>query len=418
MEAIKGKPGSIAALDIGSSKVSCFIGQQHDDGSIEILGVGHQLAKGIKAGQVTDVGEAVESIVAAVHAAERMAEENIEHVFVCVNGAHVQSRSVSVELGIASEGVSDQDIVDLINEGCDSIASEEHSILHCFPLQYYVDDSKGLRDPRGMLGEFVGAELHILTAKQSVLTNLAQCLGRCHLNVAGYVVAPHAAALACLEKDEREMGVTLIDMGGGLTSICVFVDGRNIFSDTIAIGGKHVTSDIAHGLSTSQQNAERIKTLHGSAYGDAKDDEVMIDVPQLGDDDDDSDPTQLPRSALVGIIRPRMEELFEMVRGRLEAAGVDNAAGRRCVLTGGASQLRGAGELASKLLNKQIRKAKPRAIQGLPDAVSGPAFSVVSGLMVFTAEHNWEDELMAEARSGGSLKRMKEFVKRWLKANF
>lgn len=418
IEAIKGKPGSVAVLDIGSSKVACFIGQLHDENEIEILGVGHQLANGIKAGLITDVGEVVDSIAAAVDAAEQMAEETIENVLVSINGTHLQSRNISVELEIASEGVSDQDIVDLVHEGCDSIANEERSLLHCFPLQYYVDDSKGLHDPRDMVGEVVGAELHILTAKKSVLTNLSQCLAKCHLNVSGYTVASHAAALSCLEKDERELGVTLIDMGGGVTTVSVFLEGRNIFSDVIPIGGKHVTSDIAQGLSTSLHHAERIKTLHGSAIGSPKDDEVMIDVPQLGESADEDEPMQMQRSALVGVIRPRMEELFEMIRGRLEEAGVDSVAGRRCVLTGGASQMLGAPEVATKLLNKQVRKARPRAISGLPDAVGGPAFSVVSGLMLFTTEHTWEDALMAEAQSGGSLRQLKNKMTRWLRDNF
>lgn len=418
IEAIKGKPGSIAVLDIGSSKVACFIGQLHDNNEIEILGVGHQLAKGIKAGLINDVGEAVESIVAAVDAAEHMAEERIEQVLVSINGTHLTSRSVSVELEIAAEGVSDQDIVDLMHEGCNSIAEDDLAQLHCFPLQYYVDDSKGLHDPRGMLGDVVGAELHILSAKQSVMTNMRQCLAKCQLDVAGFTVASHAAALSCLEKDERELGVTLIDMGGGVTTISVFLEGRNIFSDVIPIGGKHVTSDIAQGLSTTLQNAERIKTLHGSAIGSPKDDEVMIDVPQLGEEENDDEPTQMPRAALVGVIRPRIEELFEMVRGRLEEAGVDSVAGRRCVLTGGASQLLGAPEIAGKLLNKQVRKARPRAISGLPDAVSGPAFSVVSGLMLFPTEHTWEDALLSDAQSGGSIKQLKNKMMRWLRENF
>ncbi len=408
--------GLITALDIGSTKIACLIARRNEEGELAVIGVGHQLARGIKSGVITDVGEACTSITAAVHAAEQMAGETIEDAIITVNGTHIKSARVTVELEVTADGVSDQDIADIIQEGCSSLHSEQARVLHCFPAHYTLDAAKGLRDPRGMIGNKLGAELQIVTANESYLKNLSQCIARAHLNIADHVMAPHASALSVLEKDEMDLGVTLIDMGGGVTSFSVFVGGRNIYSDSIPIGGNHVTSDIAQGLSTSLHSAERLKTLHGSATASAKDAEVMIDVPQLGEREDEDEPTTMPRAMLVGVIRPRMEEIFEMIRSKLEASGVAKAAGRKCVLTGGASQLLGVGDLATRMLSKHVRKGKPFAIAGMAEAVSGPAFASVIGVLQYATIQSWEEEILNADTSRRAW--MFERVIGWLKENF
>lgn len=416
-EAIRGRTGSLAVLDIGTTKVTCFIGSATPQGELTVKGVGHQLSKGMKSGVIVDSGEVQTSIVAAVHAAEQMAGETIENVMVSVNGTNLKSRSVSVELEVVGDGVRDEDIVDLIQEGCHSLEDTDHQIVHAFPIQYYLDQSRGLTDPRGMLGSLLGTELNIITARDTYIRNLVHCVAKCHLNVDGYVLAPHASALATLSEDEMELGVTVIDMGGGVTSIAVFCNGKNIYSDAIPIGGHHVTKDIAHGLSTSLAQAERLKTIHGSAVGSVKDSDVMIEVPLLGEDEDEDEANLMPRSMLVGVVRPRMEELFEMVRSRLEAAGVDKAAGRRCVITGGASQMLGVGDLSARILSKQVRKGKPHAIAGLADMASGPAYATAIGMMHFLTERHWEDALLRGDQPSSGFSRMSEKMLRWFKAN-
>lgn len=416
-EAIRGKSGSIAVLDIGTTKVTCFVGQRAASGELVVHGVGHQLARGVKSGVIIDSGEAQTSIVAAVHAAEQMAGSTIENVVVNVNGTALKSRSVTVELEVLDSGVRDEDVVDLIEEGCRSLEDGENDIVHAFAVQYYLDQSKGLTDPRGMLGELLGAELNVITARSTYLKNLVHCIGRCHLNVDGYVMAPHASALATLTEDEMELGATVIDMGGGTTGIAVFAGGKNIFSDVIPIGGGHVTKDIAQGLSTSLTSAERLKTIHGSAIGSVKDSDVMIDVPLLGEDDDEDEVNRMPRAMLVGVVRPRMEELFELVRGRLEAAGVDKVAGRRCVITGGGSQLLGVGDLAARILSKQVRKGKPHAIEGLADMASGPAYASALGMMRYLAQPDWEELLLHGPQPRSGLSRASEKLLRWFKAS-
>lgn len=410
------RSGTIAAIDIGTTKVACLIAKHMDDGTLAVTGIGHQLSRGIKSGVITDIGEAGTSITAAVHAAEQMAGETIENIIVSVNGTNLKSRNVSVELDVMADGVSDQDIADIIHEGCASLQSDDTSIVHCFPAHYQLDGARGLKDPRGMIGKKLGAELQIITAKEPYVRNLSQCLARAHLNVSEYVMESHASAMSVLEEDEMNLGVTLIDMGGGVTSFSVFVGGRNIYSDSIPVGGNHVTNDIAQGLSTSLHHAERLKTLHGSAINSVKDSEVMIDVPQLGERDEEDEPTTMPRAMLVGVIRPRMEEIFELIRSKLEASGVDKIAGRRCVLTGGASQMLGVGDLAARMLGKQVRKGKPNPLPGLAEAVSGPAFSGVIGMLNYVHHRSWEEQILNAEQSRSRF--LPERILNWFRENF
>ncbi len=411
---IKKFTGSIAALDIGSTKVACFIARLQPDGAIRITGIGHQLSKGIRSGHIVDIVEAETSVIAAVHAAEQMADETIENVVVNLAGAGLTSRSVTVELTVSGGSVTERDLADILVEGRASVESDDVEIIHCFPVQYTLDDVKNIRDPRSMVGEKLGADLHIITAPATMIRNITNCLAHCHLNAADFVASPHVSALACLEPDEMELGVTLVDMGGGVTSVAVFAGGKNLFTDVVPIGGMHVTSDLAKGLSTSIAHAERLKTLHGSAVPTSSDHQAMIDVPQLGEEDSGDGGNLMPRSMLVGIIRPRLEEIFEMIRSKIEVAGMDAIAGRRVVLTGGASQLLGMRELATRVLGKQIRVAKPRIISGLADAVSGPAFSSSIGMLEHARRKTLEDRQHDPSRKSGAFAR---FVQ-WLKDNF
>jgi cell division protein FtsA len=406
----------VVGLDIGTTKVACLIVRRGENGVLEVAGVGHQLAKGMKSGVITDVGEVETSIVAAVHTAEQMAGvEAVEDVVVSVGGTNIRSRQVNVDLNVLAEGVNDQDIADLIHDGCRSLASEESTILHCFPTQYRLDGVRGLRDPRGMIGEKLGAELQVVTAKSSYLRNLSHCVARAHLNVSEYVLNSHASALAVLDPDEMNLGTTLIDMGGGMTSFSVFLGGRNLYSDVIPIGGNHVTSDIAQGLSTSMHHAERLKTLHGSAINSTRDADVMMDVPQLGEREDDDEATTMPRAMLIGIVRPRMEEIFELIRSKLEASGMDKI-GRRCVLTGGASQMIGVGDLATRMLAKQVRKGTPNPLPGLADSVSGPAFATVIGLLHYVTQRSWEEQILSAEQARGRI--VPARLVQWLRENF
>ncbi len=408
--------GSCAVLDIGSSKVVCYIAQVDAGQGARITGIGHQLSKGVRASVITDFAEAETSIIAAVNAAEQMAGETVEEVVVSLSGG-LESRNITVEMSLSEDAVSERDIMDIIEQGRARVSKEESDILHCFPVSYYLDGARGIVDPRQMFGEKLGADLHLITAQGSIARNLAHCVARCHLNVTEYVAAPHASALACLEDDEKELGVTLIDMGGGTTSFAVFSGGKNIYTDMIPVGGMHVTNDIAKGLSTTLAHAERLKTLHGSCIASASDDKVIISAPILGEDEGEEANT-MPRAMLVGIIRPRMEEIFEMIRGKIEMSGLESLTGRRVVLTGGASQLTGVRELASRMLGKQVRLARPKALPGLAEAVSGPAFSTAIGMFSHLLNKPFEERLYASVHARRGLPARLKGLGKWFRENF
>lgn len=412
------KPAShIAVLDIGTSKIACFIAHADGAGEMKIVGIGHQLSKGIRSGIITDFTEAEASVVSAVHAAEQMAGETIESVFVSLSGGNLVSRNVTVEMTLGGEEVTDRDIIDIIEQGRAGVSHGEHEIIHCIPVSYYLDGARGIMDPRKMFGKKLGADLHVITGLPSVTRNLEHCVNRCHLNVEEYIASPYASGISVLEDDEKQLGATVIDMGGGVTSFSIFGGGKNLYTDTFPVGGMHVTNDIARGLSTSLAHAERLKTLHGSTIVTARDDQTMIDVPPLGEEEGD-EPNTLPRSMLIGIIRPRIEEIFEIIRDKIQLSGAASYAGKRVVLTGGASQLLGVRELAGNILGKQVRLGRPKPLPGLAEAVSGPAFAAALGMLEYAVKKPMEEQMFDAYRDRGSLTSGFEKVVSWFRENF
>lgn len=373
--------GLIAALDVGSSKVCCAIAQVQGGGAFEILGFAQQLSNGVKSGVVIDMEEVITSIVNAVHGAEKMAGVTIREVIVSVNGAHLKSVNFSVELSVSGHPINDLDIHKILSQAKSVRADPSLQVLHIFPTGYVLDGAKGIRDPRRMSGDQLAVTIHTLLSKSNPLYNVSTCVARSHLDVAGLVAAPYGSGLACLVEDEMELGVILIDMGGSTTSFAVFHEGQLRYTECIPIGGGHVTMDIARCFSTTLIHAERLKTLYGSAIHSAADDREMIVVPLVGERRGEGT-NQMPRSTLVSVIKPRIEEIFEHVRDRLAKAGVDPFLGRRVVLTGGASQLAGVREVATMILGKNIRLGKPIHLTA-HELSQNPSFSTCAGLLSY-----------------------------------
>ncbi|HEX7777099.1 MAG TPA: cell division protein FtsA [Parvibaculum sp.] len=418
-----GRAGTIAALDVGSSKISCFIAKiepgrlNNGHAPVRVIGIGHQVSRGIRAGTVVDMDAAEEAIRIAVDAAERMAGVTIKDVVVGVSGAEPKSQTVGVKAPVSGPEVNDADCTRLIGYAQSNFQPEGRDVLHAIATNYSVDASRGVRDPRGMFGEKLGVDVHMVSVQRGPLRNLELCIERCHLSVSSIAVSPYASGLASLVEDEMDLGVAVIDMGGGTTSLAVFFEGAMVYCDSVSIGGNHITNDIARGLSTPLAHAERMKTLYGSALASPSDEREMIDVPQVGESDADS-ANHIPRSMLTGIIQPRLEETFELVRDRLEASGYGRVAGRRIVLTGGASQLNGARELAARMLDKQVRVGQPIRLTGLAEATGGPAFSTCAGLLTY-AQISPVETAGAEGESeGGAGRGQFRKFSRWLKENF
>jgi len=405
----------ITALDIGTTKVCCFIARVEDD-IPRVLGIGHQISRGVRNGGIIDLEATGTSVMNAVHAAEEMAGETIQRVVANLSGGFSASRIIKAEIGVTGREITDVEMRRVLETGYLMREPGDRQIIHSVPVGFSVDDSRGIRDPRGMLGERLGVNMHVVTANSASVRNHTAAIGRSHLEVEALVVSPYASGLSCLVEDEIGLGVTVIDMGGGTTTIGVFFDGNLIFADYVPVGGAHVTNDIARGLSTAVAHAERMKTLFGSAIATSTDEREMIAVPQIGEEDE-GHVNHVPRSLLVGIIAPRIEETFELVRNRVEASGFDKVAGRRVVLTGGACQLHGAREFAGLILDKQVRIGRPQRVAGLAEATGGPAFATSTGLLHFALSERAEVLGVRRSPEGprwGVLGRLG----RWLKDNF
>lgn len=415
-----GRPGPnegdwIAALDVGTTKVCCFIARIEPERAVNIVGIGHHLSRGVRGGAVVDMEAAEASVRAAVDAAERMAGDVVHEAYVNLSAGRQCSQTIGVEVAVTGSQVADSDIRRAIEQAMVRAEAGAREVVHAIPLHHSIDGATGIRDPRGMFGAKLGVSLHVVTAESSQARNLAICTGRGHLEVRGLVASGYASGLATLVEDEAELGATVIDMGGGLTTISVFSEGGPVLVDSVTLGGQHVTNDIARGLGTSVAHAERMKTLYGSAIDNDADEREMIDVPPVGEAEH-AGANHVPRGELTRIVAPRIEELFELAAGRLRAAGAEQIAGRRVVLTGGASQLDGANEVAARVLDKQVRLGRPIHVHGLAESTGGPAFSTCSGMLTYAASGLAGADvgaLAAADRGGSTLATMG----RWLREN-
>ncbi|MDP6342103.1 MAG: cell division protein FtsA [Alphaproteobacteria bacterium] len=412
-----GRNGLITALDIGSTKIVCFIARPDGAGGARVIGIGHQVSKGMRAGTVVDMEAAEEAVRAAVDAAERMAKETVYEVIVGFSGGRPASRIVEVEVDIAGHEIGERDLKRALDRA-HLLAREgnhDREVVNALPAGYCIDGTPGYREPRGMFGSRLGLNLHVVSTAAGPMRNLRLLAERCHLEIASLVISPYASGLSTLVEDEMDLGVTLIDMGGGSTDVAVFYDGHMVHTEQVPVGGNHVTNDIARGLSTPASHAERLKTLHGSAVAGPDDERAMVTVPRVGESGADAI-QQIPRSMLIGIIQPRIEETLELVRDRLETGGFARMAGRRAVLTGGGALLTGVREHAARVLDKQVRVGRPLGIHGLAEATEGPAFATAAGLLVYSERgpRQAEIEPAGAVAEGGRMVRLG----RWFKENF
>jgi len=407
---------TIAILDVGSSKICCFIAEYSPElDRPRVIGIGHRESRGLNLGSVVDMEETENAIRTAVDAAEKMAGgDPIEDVTVNISAGDPQSTQLCVEVEVAGHEISDGDIERVLDLGRHYLSDQERFVLHSRPTSFRIDGVGGVRDPKGMFGEQLGVEMHVTSAAISPLRNLQTCVNRCHLNMVGIVFSPYASGLSTLVADELELGSICIDMGGGITSIAAFKDNEFIFGDIVPYGGHHVTRDIAQGLSTPLNAAERLKTLFGSCLSGVSTVRNQIDVTQIGESGQES-VTTIPRRMLTSIIEPRVEEIFEIVREKINAAGLENTAGRRLIITGGASQLGGVEELAKKVFKSSVRLGRPLNVDGLADTTAGAGFATGAGLLLYASIKPNELHFIAETKPRLSVW---ESIKYWFKENF
>jgi len=405
------RTGPFGVLDIGTTKIVCLIGRTESDGTIRVLGVGWQRGRGVRGGGISDLEEAERAIRATVGQAEEMADLRLRAVTVNLTCGQPESRLFNVQWPVGGRQVTEQDVRRVMLEGRSRAWSEGRETIHSLPLAFDVDDMPGVEDPRGLHCETLGARLHVIDAHATALRNMSACIARCDLGISELVSAPMAAGLATLVEDERQLGATVIDMGGGTSGMAVFAEGQVRHTAQLTVGGVHVTNDIARLLSTTVACAERLKTLYGNCEGSPDDEREMLPVPLVGEEEHQI--SRVPRSAVVSIIRPRLEETFEMVRERLEGSGLGRAAGTRVVLTGGACQLAGARDMAARILGRQVRLGRPNNLRNLPEANSGPAFATAAGLLAWAAGHGRPlvDIDLTNERQPGWIGRLVNFLK-------
>ncbi|MBT8454936.1 MAG: cell division protein FtsA [Rhodobacteraceae bacterium] len=423
--------GVVAILDIGSSKVACLIlrfdgpdrltetdgiGSLAGQSSFRVIGAATTRSRGVRLGEIDAMAETERAIRTAVQAAQKMALVRVDHAIACISGGAPRSYGLAGQIEIDDAPVSEMDVARVL-AACDvPDYGDAREILHAQPVNFALDHRTGLGDPRGQIGQRLACDMHMLTIDSALIQNLLYCIKRCDLELAGVASSAYASGIASLVEDEQELGSACVDMGGGATGVSIFMKKHMIYADTVRLGGDHVSMDISKGLQIPLNTAERIKTFHGGVVATGMDDRDMIELGgQTGDWDHDR--RSVSRAELIGIIRPRVEELLEDVRTRLDAAGFEHLPSQQIVLTGGASQMPGLDVLAPKILGQQVRIGRPLRVQGLPQAVTGPAFSSAVGLCLFAAHPQdewWDFEIPTDRHAGKSLRR----AVKWFKDNW
>lgn len=370
----------IVGLDIGTTKIAAIVGEVTEDG-IDIIGVGTAKSRGLKKGVVVNIDATVQAIQHAIQEAEHMAGCDISTVYAGISGAHIRGLNSHGIVAIKDKEVRESDIARVIEAAKAVAIPMDREILHVLPQQYIIDEQDGIRDPLGMAGVRLESKVHITTTAVSSAQNVVKCANRCGLQVADIVLAPLSSAEAVIEDDEKELGVALVDVGGGTTDVVIFSGGAIVHSAVLPLGGYQVTNDIAVGLRTPLEAAEQIKKKYGCSLPELVEEGEQMEVPSVGG----RAPRNIPRKLLVEIVQPRVEEIFEHVRAELVRSGYWDAIAAGVVLTGGCTILEGVPELGESVLGLPARRGAPRGIGGLVDVVKSAEYSTAVGLVLYGA---------------------------------
>ncbi len=423
--------GVIAVLDVGSSKIACLIlrfdgperlregdgvGSMAGQSSFRVIGAATTRSRGVRFGEIAVMNETERAVRTAVQAAQKMANVRVDHAIACFSGAEPRSYGLAGIWDLQDQVVSEQDVARVL-AACDvPDIGPGREVVHAQPVNFALDHRTGLGDPRGQIGNRLACDMHLLTVDAAVVQNLLYCIKRCDLELAGIASSAYVSGISSLVEDEQELGAACIDMGGGATGVSIFIKKHMIYADAVRMGGDHVTSDIAKGLQVPLTTAERIKTRFGGVHATGMDDREMIDIG--GDSGDwEKDRRQVSRTELIGIMRPRVEEILEETRARLDAAGFEHLPSQQIVLTGGGSQIPGLDGLATRILGQRVRLGRPLRVQGLPQAATGAAFASAVGLCLFAAHPQdewWDFDIPTERYPARSMKR----ALKWFKDNW
>ena len=402
MNSINKSKNIFTVIDIGNSKVSCLIGTpvRTNDVQIKALGFGQHASLGISNGQVTDMKEIANSIARAVEGAEAMAGFNINKVICNLSGGRPITKIVRNKLKIENGRVEKSDILKILKFK-HNYRIDNYEILSSSVIRYYLDNNTCVDNPIGIFTNTLTVEMNYIYGQKSVIKNLSGAVNLCHLSVEKFFICPEASGLSTMFKDERTNGAIIIDLGANITSIGVFLNNKIIFSDSIPIGGLHITSDIVRGLGTKSEDAEKIKILHGSSLSHETDEYINLDIPIISDHGDIIT-QKIPKAMLTAIIKPRVEEIFELILERLSQLKTNSDYINKVILCGGGANLGNIRELASNYFKSNVRIGRPIGLVELPEIVQTPSFACLTGLLIKSLEK--EKTLNLQKMEGGILK--------------
>ncbi|MBP6261198.1 MAG: cell division protein FtsA [Chromatiaceae bacterium] len=408
----RGDKNLLVGLDIGTSKIACLVGEEREDGLIEIVGVGTHPSRGLKRGVVVDIESTVQSIQRAVEEAELMAGCEIHSVHAGIAGSHIRSLSSHGITAIKDREVSQADMDRVIDAARAVAIPADQRILHVLPQEFIIDGQEGIREPIGMCGVRLEARVHLVTGAVSAAQNIVKCIRRCGLEVDDLVLEQLGSSYAVLGEDEKELGVCLIDIGGGTTDLAIFTDGAIQHTAVIPIAGDQVTNDIAVALRTPTQYAERIKVRHACALAQLAGGGEMIEVPSIGE----RPPRRLSRQTLAEVVEPRYEELLNLALAELRRTGLEAKVASGVVMTGGSSKMAGLMDLAEEVFHMPVRLGHPQNAVGLEEVMSNPIHATGVGLLLYARQNRFAFRSLPKESQGlkGILGRMRN----WFQGNF
>ncbi|WP_455385474.1 cell division protein FtsA [Acidihalobacter prosperus] len=405
--------GMIVGLDIGTSKVVAIVGEINAEGTVDIVGIGSHPSRGLKKGVVVNIESTVQSMQRAVEEAELMAGVQIHSVYAGIAGSHVRSLNSHGIVAIKDKEVTQSDVERVMDAARAVAIPADQQILHVLAQEFIIDDQEGIREPVGMSGVRLEAKVHLVTGAVSAAQNIIKCVRRCGLEVEDIILEQLASSYSVLTEDEKELGVCLVDIGGGTTDIAVFTGGAIRHSAVIPIAGDQVTNDIAVALRTPTQHAEDIKIRYACALRQLANPEESIEVPSVGD----RPPRRLSRQTLAEVVEPRYEELLNLVQAELRRSGYEDLVAAGIVLTGGSSKMEGVVELAEEVFHMPVRLGLPQYVSGLVDVVRNPIHATGVGLVLYGSQHRsqgWPERMNAGQSAQGVWQRMKS----WFQGNF
>jgi cell division protein FtsA len=403
---------TIVGLDIGTSKVVAIVGELNEDGGLEVIGIGSHPSRGLKKGVVVNIESTVASIQRAVEEAELMAGCEISNVYAGIAGSHVRSLNSHGIVAIREREVTPGDVERVIDAARAVAIPADQKILHIIPQEFLIDQQEGIREPIGMSGVRLEAKVHMVTGAESAAQNIIKCIQRCGLSVVDIVLEQLASSHAVLSDDEKDLGVCLVDIGGGTTDIAVFAGGAIRHTAVIPIAGDQVTNDIAVSMRTPMPYAEEIKIRYACALSQLANPDETIEVPSVGD----RPPRRLARQTLAEIVEPRYEELFTLIRHEVARSGFDDQIAAGVVLTGGSAKMEGAIELAEEVFHLPVRLGVPQGVSGLADVVRNPIHATGVGLLLYAL--NEMQQRKGESPMSGGIKDVWARMKAWFQGNF